>query len=314
MLNNFKNLFLDVFYYFFKRTSKVDYETFGVNCFFNQAIFPSNNLNRQASDISTNLKLKYVRVLFNWNDLVQPSKNSKLDLSFYDNIIEAGNSRNLKYLIVLNGCPSWNKNKIGSIKLFEEYCYHIIDRYSQHEHVLGYQVLNETNTAMFDDNVEYSFINNPELYVNALANVYNYSKKINPSKIITNAATTSILQSFPRTLEYNKKLLEYGLEKYIDVYSFHYYGDSLFNLLRPSGVFNFIRSISKPLWITEIGEKKFNNHLQYYKKHINFLKHRLNLEKIFWYQYDGGADTSSYGLIIGSTLQKSKLYNHIKNS
>lgn len=310
---NYKQKARDIYAYFFDKHIPVLKSYYGVNCFFNQSLFPSNNLKRQGDDIRNTLNLKFVRVLFNWNDGVQKSKASPIDFSFYDSIIQTCTDSSLNALIVINGFPQWLKNEQSSfLTEYIKYCQQIIERYKNNPHVIGWQIGNEINTAMFEENTLYGFVNNPSLYIHVLSSIYDYSKRHAPAKLVCAAATTSIIQNFPNTLNYNKELCKLGLDNFCDVIAIHYYGNSPWALLKPDGVLDFMRQIRKPILITEVGAKEKNKHVDILKKDIAFLFTRCRIAKIFWYQYDAGGDTASYGLRTPQGVV-SDVYDYLKN-
>ena len=71
---------------------------------------------------------------------------------------------------------------------------------------------------------------------------------------IVGAATTSINQSFPSHLDYNKDLVGAGLLDFIDVYNFHWYGEQL-EKLSFGGIADFLNGTGKTVWCTESGER-----------------------------------------------------------
>src|SRR5690606_15393593 len=83
---------------------EIDTATMGVNAFVNDARFGS--IRSQLHEVKNTLKLKHIRVLFAWDDNVQPTPRSRPNFSFYDNIAKKI-PRGTQALVVLTGVPSW---------------------------------------------------------------------------------------------------------------------------------------------------------------------------------------------------------------
>jgi len=274
-------------YDFFLKPYKLDKKKVALNCFFNQPLFQKDNIKQQADDVKNNLGVDTVRVLFHWNEAIQPSQSSPIAFGFYDEILSSL-PKGLKALVIVNGSPNWLENIPNPRKHFMNYCHKIIDRYKSNDSVIGFEIGNEPNTSMFHENEVYAFVGKPAFYFEVLHEVYLYAKKVAPDKLIVAAATTSIIQDFPKSLNYHKKLSDWHEEDFCDVFAIHYYGNNPWGLLKPNGVLDFLQSLKKPIWVTEVGCEDGNKHISYLNKHMGFLVDKVpQIEKVFWYHYDG---------------------------
>lgn len=293
----------DIYDYFFSKQKELNRSNLGINCFFDQPIFKSNNLVMQGIDIRDNLRIDIVRIMFDWNDSVQSTSTSQIDWSAYDDIIRSL-PVGLKALIIIAGEPSWLEKEPKKRKSFRSHCHNVIDRYKNEPKILGWQIGNEVDASSSHENEDYSFVSKPAFYMEVMYDVASYSKRVAPNKLVVGAATSSIIQNFPDTLKYNQKMKEFGEERLVDVWAIHYCGESPWSLLRPGGVLDFLQSIKKPIWITKMSCDNQQNHIQYFEKHVNFLELKVpNIQKFFIYQYNAitlDTDMSSlYTYILG---------------
>jgi hypothetical protein len=286
----------------------IDKSYLGINCFFN--VPELGTMEEQAQDIEE-MGIEHVRILVLFDDDTQPSKMDELNLNFETDILNSL-QENQKALLVISGAPSWIHMEDNKTRYFVRFCKLVMREFAEHPKVLGYQIGNEPNSRTFSDNVFYGFLS-PEIYIKTLAEVYKVGKDINSEKLILMAASTSIVQNYRETIEYNERLFELGIEKFTDYYCIHYYGDRSFvNLLRPGGALRFLRRISKKILVTEVGERSFNNHIDYAKIVIPYLiKKAPNIERFYWYQYDGFGDTETFGLR-NANGALSRLYAYLK--
>lgn len=284
--------------------SDIDKSRFGLNAFFNQ---PSlGPIDYQAEDIES-MGLKYVRLLFHWNNDTQSSEDSPINFSFYDDIVDAL-PKHFRAVVVIGGCPSWASLKRDPNKAFINYAKAVAERYKDRDVIWGYQIGNETNQNT-GENYAYGF-DEPSIYVDTLKTAYIELKKIKPSLVITNAATTSIIQGWRHTIEYNEDLIAAGVLDWVDQFSFHYYGDSFLNFYRPGGAYRLLKKVSKPMLITEIGTNKTHKHLSCILEKLPYLCKKLpSITIAFWYQYDGGGTTEDFGLL----PHKTSLYKYLKS-
>jgi hypothetical protein len=307
----------DFLYYCLSLYKHVDKRRLSVNCFYNQNYFSypsySQEFSAQNDEITSVFgKEVLVRVLFYWNDNVQPKRDGKIDFSFYDDILKFM-PEHMRCVVVLSGCPSFvrsESSRFTRLDLFSEYCNCCIEHFGANPKVIGFQIGNEINSDI-DGNNYYEFPKYVENYVYVAQQVRPYIERVN--KKFYMAATTSILQNYPKTLLYNRGLLKYHQKlNLFDVFCIHWYGDSWFSIFTNNGVLNFIDTISLPISITELGHDSPKHHVKYFRRNVPFLFAKIeNLLNIFWYQYDGGGETSQFGLRRKDGV--SPLMNYIKN-
>jgi len=268
---------------FFKKKRYLSYFPNGVN--YDITTPELEFLKEDIVDIRNGLRLDYIRIHFTWDELINPTKDSSIDFTKFDEIIKEISKTNLKILIVLNGAPSWLIYHHEPTKYFLKYIKEISTRYTSCENILGFQIGKELNVS-HRDNVLYEFNTSPGKYIILLSQAYLAIKKINSKFLVTNGSTASICENFPHNFNYNKLMLKMGAIAYIDVYSINYYGDSYFNLLRPSGIFNYLKKIKKPMFITEIGHHNPNKHKKYASDKIPYLCLKFpQIVGVFWFKY-----------------------------
>ncbi|NMC62092.1 MAG: glycoside hydrolase family 5 protein [SAR324 cluster bacterium] len=279
----------------------INTEILGTNAFCNDPRF--GTVKNQLLEVRDTLKLKHVRVLFAWNDQIQSSPTSKQNFSFYDDI-----ARNIPEgvdaIVVLTGLPSWMKDPANwrdgnPRKTFNDlWIKSVTSRYAKNSRIIGYQIWNEPNDKGNPDNKVLNFTDYPQNYVELLAYSYSTIKKVNASKKVLTAATTAINQNFPRSINYNRKMKDAGALKYADIWSVHYYGEQIENVLRSKGFRSFSHGFPKPFWITESGEKGTNKQLSYGRRIWPFLtKYVRGIERIYQYQFTENTEASqTYGM------------------
>lgn len=278
----------------------IDTSRMGINAFGNKAQFGSACA--QFAEVRNTLRLNFIRVLVQWNDAVQPGANAPINFSFYDsliNCIPAG----VDALVVVAGLPSWMSDSANWIEgnprttFVERWVRPVTTRYANNSRVIAWQIWNEPNRDVDRDNAVLDVLNSPANYVEMLARAYSVAKDIAPSKLVINAATTSLIQNFPDTLNYNQELKDSGIESFTDVYAIHYYGEQ-FEKFIPRGR-DFLQSLSKAIWITESGKQGFNRQLAYVETVWPYLREQIPaIDRIYYYQFasETGAD-SAFGLL-----------------
>ena len=231
-------------------------------------------------------------------------------MSFYRDVEAALKSQNLKAIAVLTALPQWVKASPNKEALYvDKFIKVVANTFKGSNSIIGYQIWNEPNDASNDDNGILGF-SDPQKYFELVQKAAPAIKAISPNKLVLNASTTSIIQNYRDTISYNEKLMSLGIESYIDKYAFHYYGDPYTTLLRPYGALEFLKSVSIPLWVTEVGTPHFDKHSSYAKIKIPYLLSRLgNLERVFWYQFDGGPGDKEYNITNG--VDTSTLYQYL---
>lgn len=297
----------------------IDTTRLGVNAFFNDARFGS--ISDQAQEVRNTLGLRYVRVLFAWNDQVQPSPDAAINFSFYDAILAAIPS-DTQVLVVLTDVPSWMSNQahwIGGnprITVAERWIRRAIARYRENGKIVGWQIWNEPNNPSFAENTTIGVVDNPENYVELLAASQSIAKDLTPNKLVLNAATTAINQNFPDTLRYNRAMRDAGARELVDVWAMHYYGRQFENVVRSGGVEDFIDGLNLPVWVTESGAQGVNSQLAYGEQVWPYLIEKMpSIERIFIYQFtDATPADVTYGLRnLTPGLTVSDLYVHLRD-
>ncbi len=281
---------------------KIDVSKMGINAFGNNSEF--GTACQQYAEIKNSLDLRYYRVLINWNDSVQPSRNSNPNFSFYDELINCL-PVGAEALLVVNGLPSWmnssaNWSSDGNIRsTFIDLWYKkVVNRYKDNPRVTAYQVWNEPNMVANSENAVLEIATIPENYLEMLARAFSITKDIAPSKLVVNAATTAINQDYRTTLNYNKRLIEIGAEDYLDVFAIHYYGEQYERVIDDNGIADFLNGLSKRIWVTESGEQGYNKQLSYVEKTWPYLQDKIaRVDRFYYYQFDTNASAeTAYGL------------------
>jgi hypothetical protein len=269
----------------------------GMNAFVNDQRFGS--IAEQLREVKETLGIPVVRLLFAWNDQVQPSPDTSPNFSFYDEI-----ARTLppgtKALVVLTGVPSWMHDPAqwqgGDPRstFVRRWASRVMRRYRNNRRIVAYQIWNEPNMLENRDNVVLGLAQNPERYVEMLGESRTRIRSFRRRPKIVSAATTAINQNYPATLEYARGMKDAGLEEHCDVVGVHYYGSHLENVLRPDGVEDYIKSLARPVWVTESGQKGIFKQREYVRRFWPFLLENFpNIRLIFYYQFTEDAPPSS---------------------
>jgi hypothetical protein len=279
----------------------IDTSILGVNAFANDSRFGSPAA--QFLEVRDTLRLRYVRMLFNWDDGVQPGPGSPLNLSFYDDLIAALPS-GVDALIVLTGAPSWMDDPSNwrggnpRATFVDEFLKPVVARYGRNGRIRGFQVWNEPNMTANPDNITLGVAVDAAAYVELLARAHDVIREVAPGKLIVSAATTAINQNYSETLDYNRAMRDAGAQEFVDVWAIHYYGRQFENVLRSGGVQDFLNGLSRPIWVTESGAQGVNQQLAYGEQVWPFLVDQINnLERIYIYQFTEATPSDvTYGL------------------
>ena len=292
----------------------------GLNAFANEPIFGS--VRNQLREVRSTLRIKYVRVLFAWNDQVQPTPQSDPDFSFYDQIAGSLPLRT-RALVVMTGLPSWMTDSSNWIesdprKTFNKlWLEKVVTRYKRKRRIAAWEIWNEPDMSDNPDNVTLQLSDSPQNYLALLEGAAAAIERITPRKLIVSAATRSINQDYPNTLNYNVALKEGGLEELADVVGVHYYGKQYEKLLL-GGISDYLNSLVKPIWITESGEQGNTEQLAYVEEVWTLLQQSVpKISRFYYYQFtESGTPAESYGLKSGnssSSVTTSDLYQYLKN-
>lgn len=293
-------------------------ELVGVNNFFVDREF--GTIDEQYQDISKNLNLKFIRVLFAWTDAVQPSPNSPINYSFYDDIASRV-PPGVDILVVLAHTPQWFTNQATwsdpnpRKAWIEQWLKPTVQRYRNTPGIIGFEIFNEPDIIILPQD-EVLGLQNVDNYFEMLSEGYLASKTIAPTKLAIMTATTSIQQNFPNTLNYNKRLRDLGADGFTDVWNIHYYSSSFETIITSNGVGDFLNGIPKPIWVTESGKTNPTEQLAYVETAWPFLKKRIsNIERFYYYQYgETGPIEQNYGLrTTDPQFPVSDLYVHLRD-
>lgn len=279
----------------------IDTSIMGVNAFCNDSRFGS--VRAQLQEVKSTLRLNYVRVLFAWDDHVQPTPSSRVNFSFYDDIV-AKLPRGVQALVILTGVPSWANDPQNWVQgsprttFVQRWVKKVVNRYDRKGQIRAYQIWNEPNDSGNANNALMGFVDHPENYVEMLRNASSHIRSKKRKKAVVNAATTAINQGYPRALDYNRGMIESGASDLVDVWAAHYYGTHYENVLRPGGVADFLNTITKPIWITESGEQGINQQREYVERTWPFLFEQIpGIKRFYLYQFtDSEGSETTYGL------------------
>lgn len=287
----------------------IDTDILGVNAFANDGRFGSPAT--QYQEVRSTIRLGFVRILVNWDAGAQPSPNTPANLAFYDTLMAALPS-GVDAVLVMTGVPSWlaSSGKDPRATYIQDWVTPVVTRYGNHPRVIGFQVWNEPNQNNSANGVM-GFTANAPLYVATLKDASAVIRATAPSKLIVTAATTSINQNYPASLNYNRDMRNAGAQSYADIWGVNYYGKQYENVIRPGGVADFANGLSLPIWVTESGAQGVNNQLAYGEEVWPFLQEKIhNLQRIYVYQFtESTPPATTYGLKnLSPTLPVSDLY------
>ena len=266
----------------------IDRSLVGVNNFFVNPEF--GTIPQQFSEIRNTLGVKFVRVLFAWSDDVQSSPDTAPNYSFYDDIINAIPG-DVDVVVVLSHTPNWMSNSANWIDgnprktWVERWLRPTVARYAGRRGIIGYEIWNEPDLTTVASDTALD-LENADSYFELLQLGSQAMSQTDPSKLKVIAATTSVQSGFPETLNFNIRLRDLGAESLVDRWNIHYYGKQFENVIRSSGVEDFLKTISVPVWLTESGIQGPNNQLAYVETVWPFLKEKIpTLERIYYYQF-----------------------------
>ena len=279
----------------------IPYSLLGINAFVNESRF--GTIRSQLREVNSTLGIKKVRVLLAWNDQVQPTPSAAPNFGFYDQIINSL-PVGTEALVILTGTPSSmkdSKNWFGGnprATFAELWVKKVAARYVKKGRVGAFQIWNEPNNPDFKENVTLDVLTKPENFVELVAFANTAVKSVAPRKLVVSGATTAIAQNFPKTLDYNKAMVQAGILSFTDIYAIHYYGKSVERVLLPGGVAEFVNSLTKPVWVTETGAQGVNKQLEYAERIFAFLKAKMpGIARIYIYQFtESTPSATTYGL------------------
>lgn len=297
----------------------INTDELGTNAFANDRRFGS--IEQQFSEVKSTLRLNSVRLLFNWDNNVQPSPGAGINFSFYDDIVEALPA-GMDAIVVLTGVPGWMSDSSNWINgnprttFVELWVKKVAARYAGRSRIIGWQIWNEPNMFANQDNVLLDLAANPANYVQMLQQAFSAIRAISPSKLVISAATTAINQNYPETLNYNRAMRDAAVTSFCDIYAIHYYGRQYENLRRSGGVADYLNGVDKEIWVTESGEMGINNQLTYAEQTWPLLRDEVGgIRRIYQYQFtEAGDANSTYGLRnLTPGLELSDLYIYLRD-
>ena len=266
---------------------QIDTSRTGVNAFANERF--AGSICQQYREVKNTLGLRYVRVLFSWNNSIQSSPGAAPFMGFYDDIANCIPS-GVDALVVLTGVPSWMNDSANWIdgnprKTFVERWVKVVaNRYKGNGRIIGYQIGNEPNNAEFTENLTLDLVESSDNFFELVAMGASAVKSIDGSKLVLNGATTGISQRFPDTLNYNKRLRDAGIYDVVDVFAIHYYGSNFEKFVLD--VKDFLRGVSRPIWVTESGKAGFNSQLEYVERVWPFIRENVSgIDRIYYYKF-----------------------------
>lgn len=297
---------------------EINTKIMGVNAFANEPRF--GTVRAQLKETKDTLRLNYLRVLFAWNDQVQPSPDVAPNFSFYDDIA-SHIPRRSQALVIMTGLPSWMSDESNWIdgnprKTFVElWVKKVVARYKNNRRIKAWEIWNEPDMDSNQDNVLLEMNESPANYLEMLGFAQTAIRALTPGKLIVGAATTSINQNYPENLNYNQEMKDLGGEALMDIWNIHYYGTNYENVLL-GGVDDFLKSITLPIWVTESGAKGTTKQRAYVEEVWPFLDNLVpNIARFYYYQFTETTPASStYGLknlTRGKTL--SNLYIYLRD-
>lgn len=286
----------------------------GINAFANERQF--GTVANQLRETRRSLSISRLRVLFAWNDQVQSSANAPVFWGFYDEIARSIPRRS-RAIVVVTGLPQWVRNQGGQnaeAMFLNDWFAKVSARYGTSRRIEGFQLWNEPNDSNNPDNVVLDFAGNPQNFVDFTAQGNSIIDRTAPNQKLVSAAPTSLMQNFPETAHYMQKMLDAGLEQHVDIVAAHMYGESLETILFSDDITKPLRSLTRPLWITESGAKGNQNQEEYARRLWPYLFEQFPaLRRIYIYQFtDGTAPQDSFGLKSGSDGRTvSDLYRYL---
>jgi hypothetical protein len=190
-----------------------------------------------------------------------------------------------------------------------------VSRYAGRSNIIGWEIFNEPDavTVPADAALE---LTAPENYAELLAYSSNVIRDLDPTKLVVMAATQSIQQNFPTTLNYNKSLRDMGVASLVDIWNIHYYGTGYESLITNNGVADFLNGLGKTIWITESGAQGPNNQREYVERTWSYLREKVSaIDRIYYYEYGSTVPIDqNYGLrTTDQSFPVSDLYIYLRD-
>lgn len=281
----------------FEGEGEIPREILGIGNEFNPN--PRGGAVEQANDIRFNLGLRHVRVTFFFDQSFLPSEEASPNFSRFDRIVNSL-PEGTTLLPILAYAPSWLANRADWKQVFiERYVIPVLDRYGRDARIGGWEIWNEPDGFCNGRNgVPPGVLDcSADDYVDLVRRVTPVVRARTDAPIV-GAASTSINQSFPTHLNFNRAMVDAGLLNHIDVYNFHWFGGQLEKLF--AGIRDFLNGTGKRLWLTETNARGATNHLDHAEEVFPALNDNLGqLERIYIFTYfDGASPPESFGLVL----------------
>jgi hypothetical protein len=275
---------------------------------------PKGDPAAQGNDIRSTLRLRHIRTSFFFDEGFLPSESAAADFSRFDTIL-ASIPPDTDLLPILAYAPRWLANRPDWKEVFvARYVIPVLDRYGSDGRIGGWEIWNEPDGFCNGRGVPPGVLDcSPGDYVDLVSRAAPEIRK-RSGALVVGAATTSINQSFPRLLDYNKGMVGAGLLGLVDVYNFHWYGEQL-EKLSFGGIADFLNSTGKRVWCTESGERGSTNQLGHAQDVFPELDDEIDrLDRIYIFTYfDGEGPPSTYGLVANDGIE-SDLYQFLRDS
>jgi len=275
---------------------------------------PKGDPGSQGNDIRNTLKLRHIRSSFFFDEGYLPSEGATPNFDRFDAIV-AATPPDTDLLVVLAYAPQWLANRADWKDVFiARYVIPVLDRYGKDGRITGWEIWNEPDGFCNGRVAPPGVLDcSPGDYVDLVRRVAPVVRS-RTSATVVGAATTSINQSYPSHLDYNRDMVGAGLVDLIDVYNFHWYGEQL-EKLTFGGIADFLNSTGKPVWCTESGERGVTNQLGHAQDVFPALDDNVKrLERIYIFTYfDDEGPATTFGLV-ASDGTESDLYQFLRDN
>ena len=277
------------------------------------AATPKGDTTAQANDIGAILAIRHVRTSFFFDEGFLSSENATPNFARFDEIV-AAMPADTDLLPILAYAPSWLADRADWKDVFvARYVIPVLDRYGRNPRIAGWEIWNEPDGFCNGRVAPVGVLDcSARDYVDLVRRVAPVVRARSDAPIV-GAATTSINQSFPSHLDYNKDLVDAGLLAAIDVYNFHWYGEQL-EKLSLGGIADFLNGTGKRLWCTESGERGSTRQLAHAAQVFPAFDRALTrLERIYVFTYfDGETADTTFGLVAADGTE-SDLYGYLRD-
>ena len=234
--------------------------------------------------------IKHVRVLFAWTDDVQRDPSDSAYVGFYDQIL-SNIPDGMDVLVVVAHTPNWITNSANWIDgnprktWVNRWFKPLVKRYAGNSKIVGWEVWNEPDLTVVDSDAALG-LETVENYYEMLSMASEVVRNYDPGKKVVMAATSSINQKYPNTLNYNKRLVSLGAEDLVDVWNIHYYGKNYDTVVVSGGIADLLNGLTVPVWVTESGREGVVAQLEYGQRTWPYLQEEIgNLERLYIYEY-----------------------------